>query len=270
MCYYNGLRISEEQYISLLEVERQLQQPDLLQPLINGFDYGSIAVIKPSPDCKWNFAAMEWGFIPGWLKNRDAVTDFRLGYKDAVGKFHPPHTTLNAVGEELLTPGKMFREAALKRRCLIVSSGFYEWRHIHPIGKNGKVLKTAIKYPYHITLKNKEYFFMAGIWQPWTDRETGETVDTGAIVTTGANSLMSQIHNSKKRMPVILTDELAGEWISDGLSEERIAGLAISRFPASEMHAYTIQKDFRSSSDPSGAFSYNEIQELDLSSVSHE
>ena len=47
------------------------------------------------------------------------------------------------------------------------------------------------------------------------DKETGETVDTCALVTTKANGLMEQIHNSKKRMPTILTSELAGEWISD-------------------------------------------------------
>lgn len=38
---------------------------------------------------------------------------------------------------------------------------------------------------------------MAGIWQPFTDKETGETMDTFAIVTTKANALMEQLHNHK-------------------------------------------------------------------------
>jgi len=62
------------------------------------------------------------------------------------------------------------------------------------------LLKTAIKYPYHIGVKDREYFYMAGIWQAWTDTETGECVETFAIVTTAANRLMEQVHNSKKRM----------------------------------------------------------------------
>ncbi|MEO6844404.1 MAG: hypothetical protein ABI184_04465 [Ginsengibacter sp.] len=41
---------------------------------------------------------------------------------------------------------------------------------------------------------------MAGIYNTWTDQETGETVDTFAIVTPRANSLMQQVYRSKKRM----------------------------------------------------------------------
>jgi putative SOS response-associated peptidase YedK len=44
---------------------------------------------------------------------------------------------------------------------------------------------------------------MAGIWQPWTDKATGEYVETFSIVTTKANKLMEQVHNSKTRMPTI-------------------------------------------------------------------
>ena len=66
--------------------------------------------------------------------------------------------------------------------------------------KTGKPLKTAVKYPYHIGLKDKEYFYIAGIWQPWKDVETGEYVETFSVVTTAANKIMEQIHNSKKRV----------------------------------------------------------------------
>lgn len=188
----------------------------------------------------------------------------RKGYTDYTGKFRPPLTTLNAIGEELLLPGKMYREAALKRRCLFLSSsGFYEWRHVFPMGKKGQPLKTAVKYPYHIRLKGEqEYFLIAGIWQPWTDRETGETIDTCALITTKANKLMQQVHNSKMRMPCILTEELAGEWISDGLTEERITEIATYQIPAEEMEAYTIQKDFKTALDPTERYEYEDLLAL--------
>ncbi|NPA10591.1 MAG: hypothetical protein GXO46_16580 [Chlorobi bacterium] len=40
---------------------------------------------------------------------------------------------------------KMFRKAALERRCLILSSEFYEWRHIYRLNKkNNQRLKQRI------------------------------------------------------------------------------------------------------------------------------
>lgn len=135
---------------------------------------------------------------------------------------------------------KMFRKAALQRRCLILSSEFYEWRHLYRLNKRtNQPLKTADKYPYHIGLKNKDYFFIAAIWQNWTDKDTGETVDTVALVTTEANPLMRQIHNSKNLMPTMLPDELAWEWMMQDLSEERITELATYQINTSEMEAYT-------------------------------
>lgn len=100
--------------------------------------------------------------------------------------------TLNAMAEELLLPRKMYREAALRRRCLVLSTGIFEWRHIFPANKRtGQPVKTAIKYPYYISLKEQEYFYMAAIWQPWTDQTTGEYIETFSIVTTEANPLIA-------------------------------------------------------------------------------
>ncbi|RTZ49305.1 hypothetical protein EJ377_01020 [Chryseobacterium arthrosphaerae] len=82
-------------------------------------------------------------------------------------------------------------------------------------------------------------FFIAAIWQNWTDKDTGETVDTVALVTTEANPLMRQIHNSKNLMPTMLPDELAWEWMMQDLSEERITELATYQINTSEMEAYT-------------------------------
>jgi hypothetical protein len=62
---------------------------------------------------------------------------------------------------------------------------------------------------------------------------------------------------------VIFSEELAGEWLSDGLSEERITELATHQYPAEAMHAYTIQKDFRSAADPCEAFEYVELNALE-------
>ncbi len=257
------------EYIRLKELEKQLAEYDYFErPLQVGFDYGKSAILKPdSVDAgipkvdRINSVTMglaEWGFIPTYIRNRDALVKMRFGYKDDKGQFKPPMITLNAVSEEILAPNKIFRDAALHRRCLVISSGFFEWKHVYPLNKRtGQPLKTATKYPYHIKLKDKEYFFMAGIWQPWTDKETGEYVESFAILTTKANSLMEEIHNSKKRMPTILTEDLAYEWLFGELDEKRISELAGFQIPSEEMEAWTIRKDFREVPEPTERFEYS-------------
>ena len=248
MCYYNSVNLKATDSINLNELEKDLKNFNLTVPLHDGFSYSSYPIIKPDyNNCDWNVVQMEWGFLPYWLKNREAVQKFRFGYKDETGKFHTPVTTLNAIGEELLLPNKMYREAAISRRCLFLSTGFFEWRHEPAIGKKGQVLKSVNKLPHHIKLKEQELFFIAGIWNTWIDKETGETVDTCALVTTKANELMEHIHNVKKRMPTILPKELAGEWISNDLSEERITALATYQIPSEKMKATLIAKDFKTS-----------------------
>lgn len=267
MCYYNGQKVSRTEFIQLMQLEKALKNYDFLNnELSQGFDYSKNAVVIANADKKdFDIVQMEWGFVPYYIRTREAVNKMRLGYKDASGKFHPPLTTLNATCEEMLKPGKIYREAALKRRCLVLSSGFYEWQHVSGINKKtGLSLKTSKTYPYHITLKDHEYFYMAGIWQPFVDVETGETVDTFAIVTTSANELMEQIHNTKKRMPTILPDELAYEWIFGELSEERILEIGAYQYDHNEMDACTIAKEFRSSLSPAEPFAYEDLPAFEL------
>ena len=57
--------------------------------------------------------------------------------------------------------------------------------------------------------------YLAGIWQDWADRETGEIFRTLSIVTTEANDIMSHIHSNPKnprRMPVILPEAMLQKW----------------------------------------------------------
>src|SRR6185437_2265175 len=141
MCYINSVHVSVAESILYKQHQKELKQlsePLLMQPARRGFDYAPWPVIKPSADGKdWELASMEWGFIPSYLRNRDAVEKFRNGYKDATGKFHIGYTTLNVVGEEMLDK-PMFRESVLHNRCLVLSSGFYEHRHVIETGKRGQ------------------------------------------------------------------------------------------------------------------------------------
>ena len=265
MCYYNGVKVLKSEFIRLKDIEKAVASYDFLtQPLQPGFEYGNHPVLIRSAENDFEITLMEWGFIPGYIKTREDVLKMRLGFKKPDGSFQPPITTLNATSEELLKPGKIYRNAALKHRCLVLSTGFFEWRHIYPKNKRtGLPVKTPLKYPYHISLKDQEYFFMAAIYNPWKDITTGEYINSYAIVTTAANSLMEQVHNSKKRMPCILTEELAWKWLMDELSEEEIQAIATFQMPASKMNACTVAKDFRDAYDPSAPFAYADLENIE-------
>ena len=92
----------------------------------------------------------------------------------------------------------MYREGAMHGRCLVISSYFFERRHLPKIGKRGNVLKVTEPIPYCITLKGKPgYFFMAGVMREWENVERQDSADTFAIVTEAANDMMAKIHNKK-------------------------------------------------------------------------
>lgn len=166
-----------------------------------------------------------------------------------------------------MTGGKksIFADAAATRRCLVLSTGFFELRHVfRNHAKTGLPLKTPDKYPYYISVKDHKYFYMAGIWQSWTDQETGEIVETVAATTTVANPLMKQVLNSKERMPTILDDELAYKWMMDDLTLDEITEIEKMQYPANKMEACTVTKEFQALLEPTERFEYEGVPALDL------
>lgn len=252
MCNFYGTIVSKVQFIKLKQIEKELgtiAALNELEVMKDGFKYSNSVIIRKTEDGNdVEAVSAHWEFIPFWIKSMDELKEKR---KQGI-------PWLNAKGETLLE-SKMFRDAALKRRCLVLATHFYDWRHYKPEGE-----KKAIAYPYAISMADQDYFYMAGIWQPWTDKTTGETIDTFAIVTTAANELMAEIHNTKKRMPTILPEALAYEWVLGNLSEERITQLATHQVPSGEMSAYTIAKGFKTAADPLEDYNYEELPALDL------
>lgn len=152
---------------------------------INGFDFGLNPVIideKPNSISHYN-----WGLIPTWAHDED------------IQKF-----TLNAK-IETLDEKPSFRNS-VNKRCLVIANGFYEWQWLDSKGKS--------KLKYEIGIGNEDLFAFAGIYSQWINETTGEVKDTYAIVTTEANALMSEIHNIKKRMPIILKPEDESKWLN--------------------------------------------------------
>lgn len=252
MCNFMGVRVSKVVYIRLKQIEKEigtLAAMKELELMKDGFLYSNSLIIRKQEKVDdIEVVSAHWEFIPVWIKTME---DVKAARKQGI-------PWLNARSETVLG-SKMFGNAIRKRRCLVLATHFFEWRHYKPEGE-----KKPITFPYTIGVNYSEYFYLAGLWQSWNDRETGETQDTFAIITTQANELMSQVHNTKKRMPTILPPDLAYEWIMEDLSEQRIQELASYQLPSEEMYAYTIPKDFKTLEEPCVPYEYSELPDLDI------
>lgn len=92
------------------------------------------------------------------------------------------------------------------KRFLVLVDGFFEWKHLDNKGK--------VKQKYLITLTDNNAFALAGLYNSWIN-PLGDIMDTYTIITMPANALMSEIHNSKKRMPVVLHPDSETRWLEN-------------------------------------------------------
>jgi putative SOS response-associated peptidase YedK len=183
--------------------------PNDLNPRFNIAPTQPVAVIPNTGD---NILSMyKWGLIPSWSKD------------PAIGE-----RMINARAESLAEKPS-FRNAYRRRRCLILTDGFYEW-------KQNPGMKS--KQPVYIRLKKNSPFAFAGLWELWTAPD-GSEIRSCTIITTQPNTLLEPIHN---RMPVILPAETYSLWLTP--NDQPISQLneLLVPYPANEMIAYPVSK----------------------------
>lgn len=177
----------------------------LLQPRYN------IAPGQEAPvivnDGGMSLRMMQWGLVPSWAKDR------------SIG-----NRMINARAETV-EEKPSFKRLIGKRRCLVVADGFYEWR------KEGKG-----KVPMRFTLRGREPFSFAGLWDLWKKPDGGE-LQSFTIITTAANDLLRPIH---ERMPVILDGEGEERWLDpDSKEVNRLLRLLVP-YPSEMMESYDV------------------------------
>jgi putative SOS response-associated peptidase YedK len=125
---------------------------------------------------------MRWGLVPWWAK------DIKVGF-----------SSINARAETVDT-ASAFRDAWKKgQRCLVVTDGFYEW-------------KKPEKQPYAVAMADERHMVMAGLWDEWKDKRTGERVKSCTIITCPSNGVIGALHD---RMPVILAEKDWAKWLGE-------------------------------------------------------
>ena len=148
-------------------------------------------------------SVFRWGLIPSWAK------------EPSIGA-----RTFNARAESLHEK-PAFREAFARRRCLIPTDGYYEWKHDGPF-----------KQPYLIHMADERPFAFAGLWERW--KQGSALVESCTIITTAPNRLVAEFHD---RMPAIIRPEDFALWLDPDVRDpERLRPL-LEPFPAEQMAA---------------------------------
>jgi len=141
----------------------------------------------------------------------------------------PKYSTINAKVENVQTGACWRGPWGRGQRCLVLSSGFYEWQ-VLPDGKS--------KQPYLIRPVDQESFAFAGLWDASTAAD-GAVTRSFAIITLPASPLMAQIHNAKQREPAMLAREDCGAWLAGSAEDARAA---LKPYPDELLLAYPISQ----------------------------
>lgn len=108
-------------------------------------------------------------------------------------------TIINA-RSETAAERPMFRKSLEGRRCVIPSSGFFEW-------------EKPSKQKYLFRLPGEAVLYMAGLWNEFAGERRF------CILTTAANESIVNVHH---RMPAVLHKEQLDAWMGDGNEAEVI------------------------------------------------
>ena len=106
-------------------------------------------------------------------------------------RFDGKGVVINARAETALDKS-MFRKPLLEKRCIIPTTGFYEW--------------DTQKQKYLFRLPDSKILYLAGFWNTFR----GE--DRFIILTTAPNDTIINVHD---RMPVLLPPEELDPWLRD-------------------------------------------------------
>lgn len=181
--FYEYQELSER----LTNVSLNLSFFEHFHPTWNAAPTQDLPVIVPEGDEVAAVRGMAWGLIPRWT---------RPGEKP---KIAPINARSETIGEKA-----MFKGLVKSRRVVVPANGFYEWKR-----------EETGKQPFFITSSQGELMLFAGLYDVAKDAE-GNPIESFTILTTSANDTMAPLHD---RMPVILTDAGAEEWLDPEIDE---------------------------------------------------
>ncbi len=221
MCYFVEINLSRKQLAERFNVPMPFDPRYMPGAFLNAFSRPFLPVITGQEQD--HIQTFRWGLIPFWVKDEATAEKISNG-------------TFNAKSETIWEK-PAFRDAARRKRCMVLAHGFFEWYSA-----------PDKKIPFYIKRNDNQPFAFAGLYDTWTNPDTGEMIHSFSIITTAANTLLEKIHNSKKRMPVILPQRVEKDWINPQTPSQTLLDL-LKPLPDGDLEAWSISRKV-SSRDP--------------------
>jgi putative SOS response-associated peptidase YedK len=182
---------------------------------LNGFEHPNLAICTQElPD---KILPSVWGIAPKHNSQESLEAYYKKASRYGGG--------LNARSEKLRNHF-IYKHAYKSQRCLIWANAFFEPHHVK-----------SKSYPYLIKRQDAKLFALAGIY---TRFENG--LITCAILTKDAMPYLAEIHNQKKRQPVILSPDKEQLWLNNTLDEPGIFECIQDDYDDKALESYPVHK----------------------------
>lgn len=158
----------------------------------------------------------QWGLVPSWAK--------------------PNFRPLINARAETLTEKPSFRTAAIRRRCLIPTNGYYEWGELAG-RKQPYFISADYRVDKRIPGPETPLLAMAGIFDFWHG-PNDEIIPTCAIITRDAPKHLD-IH---PRMPVFVRPDVWQEWLDPQLTDKTHVQQLVDSLPVPDLNVRQVNR----------------------------
>ena len=151
---------------------------------------------------------MRWGLIPSW------ATSASVGNR-----------LINARAETVAERNS-FRSAFVRRRCLVLADGFYEWQRI---GNPKRLMR--------IVISSGEQFALAGLWDIWRDPQWRSGVVLARLLPPRPTTFcvpFTTVCRSYCR------GEMESFWLDSDVEDPGALSSVLVPYPNEEMEAYEV------------------------------
>lgn len=168
--------------------------------------------------------AFTFGFTPSWAKKPTYVINAR-----AEGDHNKENNPQYTGGKGIIKKA-FFRSSIRSKRCLVIADAFIEG-----------TTKEKLNRPFLVYKRNKERpFAFAGIYDQWINQNSGEILNSFAIITCPPNELMQKIPHH--RMPVILEKDSYSTYLNEETPLSEVLGM-LESYPSEKMNAFEISNE---------------------------
>lgn len=130
---------------------------------------------------------------------------------------------------------KPFFRHLKRKRCIVPVQYFVEGPK-----------KERLQKPYIVERRDQKPFALAGLWDEWTDRDTGEVLPNFTVITTPFNALLEKVGHH--RSPLVLPDESFNEWLDPETARSSLEAL-MEPFDPTAFHAVPVTPEIRRKND---------------------